>query len=126
MRTHGQKAAAAATGLALALAAAGAAQAQAQMTLDCQVQASRPDHGVQRWKRRIIISPSTRTVRILDDFGAGYTPRNTFAFMSMTPQRIVLEQGGGKVSYVDRLTGEYVLRNPRARFTLRGRCSGAR
>ena len=118
--------AAAAAGLTLAV--AGAAQAQAQMTLECQVRASRPDHGVTRWKRRIIINPSTRTVRILDDFGAGsgYTPRSTFAFMSMTPQRIMLEQGGGKVSYIDRTTGEYVLRNERARFTLRGRCSGAR
>lgn len=125
MTTHGLKAAMAAA-LALAVGAAGAAQAQAQMTLDCQVQASRPDHGLTRWKRRIIISPSTHAVRILDDFGAGYTPRSAFAFISMTPQRIALEQGGGKVSYIDRLTGEYVLRNPRARFALRGRCSGAR
>ncbi|HEY2049451.1 MAG TPA: hypothetical protein VGH03_08915 [Caulobacteraceae bacterium] len=124
MRTHGLKALAAA-GLALALAATDAAQAQEQMVLNCQVQSNRPDHGRTRWTRRITISPSSRTVRILDDFGAGFTPRNTFAFVSMTPQRITLEQSAGKVSFIDRKTGEYVLRNPRARFTVRGRCTGA-
>jgi hypothetical protein len=125
VRTFGRRAAAAAC-LVLALAGADAARAQAQMTLNCQVQANRPDHGRTRWTRRIIVSPSTRTVRILDDFGAGFTPRNTFAFVSMNPQRITLEEGGGKVSYIDRRTGEYVLRNQSARFMLRGRCSGAR
>jgi hypothetical protein len=125
MTTIGRRAAAA-VGLALALAAADAARAQSQMVLNCRVQSNRPDRGRTRWTRRIIITPSTRTVRILDDFGAGFTPRNTFAFVSMDPQRITLEQGGGKVSFIDRRTGEYVLRNPRARFTVRGRCSGPR
>jgi len=125
VRTFGKRAAAA-VGLALTLATAGAACAQDQMVLNCQVQSNRPDRGRTRWTRRIMINPSTRTVRILDNFGTGFTPRNTFAFVSMTPQRITLEQSGGKTSFIDRRTGEYVLRNPGARFTVRGRCSGAR
>jgi hypothetical protein len=118
--------AAAAAGLALVLATAGGASAQQQMVLNCQVQSNRPDHGRTRWTRRIIVIPSSRTVTILDNFGSGFTPRNTFAFVSMTPERITLEEGAGKTSFIDRRTGEYVLRNPRARFTVRGRCSGAR
>lgn len=114
-----------AAGLALAVAGAGAARA-ADMVLDCQVQASRPDHGMTHWKRRINVDPATRTVRILDDFGHGFVQRAEFPFVSMNLQRIVLEEHEGKLSFVDRTTGEYVLRNQRAHFMLRGRCSAAR
>ena len=123
MAANGRMAAAAA-GMALALAAAGGARAD--MVLDCQVQASRPDHGLTRWKRRITIAPNTHRVRIQDDFGRGFVPRSEYAFISLDPRRIVLEQSHGKVSYIDRRTGEYVLRNEAQRFTIRGRCSGAR
>ncbi|MBV8683227.1 MAG: hypothetical protein JO111_10160 [Caulobacteraceae bacterium] len=108
-------------GLALALATA----AQADMVLDCQVQANRPDHGMTHWRRQIVINPATRTVRISDDFGHGLLQRDEYAFVSMNMRRIVLEEHEGKLSYVDRMSGEYVLRNQRARFMLRGHCSGA-
>lgn len=115
---------AAAAGLALALATAGAARAD--MVLECQVQANRPDHGVTHWRRQIILNPSTRTVRIRDDFGHGWLQRDQYPFVSMNLRRIVLEEHEGKLSYIDRLSGEYVLRNPRVRFEIRGHCSGAR
>lgn len=111
-------------GVALAVMAAGAARAA--MVLDCQVEANRPDHGMTHWKRRIILDPPTRTVRILDDFGHGLLQRNEYPFVSMDARRIVLEEHEGKLSYIDRMTGEYVLRNQRARFMLRGRCTPAR
>lgn len=114
----------AAAGALVALTAAGASHAA--MTLNCQVQANRPDHGVTRWKRRIIIEPSTRIVRILDDFGRGFVPRTQYGFVSIDARRVVLEEGRGKTSYIDRQTGEYVLRNRAQGFTLRGRCSGGR
>jgi hypothetical protein len=41
----------------------------------------------------------------------------------MNLQRIVLEEHEGKISYIDRLSGEYVLRNTPRRFLLRGHCS---
>jgi hypothetical protein len=123
VRVNGRMGGAAAA-MALALAAAGAAQAN--MVLDCQVQASRPDHGLTHWKRRIIVDTPTRTVRILDDFGHGFLQRSEYAFVSIDTRRIMLEQSRGKMSYVDRVSGEYVLRNQPQRFMIRGHCSGAR
>ncbi len=105
-----------------ALLAAGSARA-ADMVFDCKVQANKPDHGLTQWRRRIIVDPPTRTTRILDDFGHGFVQRNDYAFVSMNPQRIVLEERAGQLSYIDRLSDEYVLRNAPHHFLLRGRCT---
>lgn len=106
------------------LAAAGAARA-ADIVLDCKVQANQPDHGKTQWRRRIIVSPPTRTVRIQDDFGQGFVQRAQYPLVSINLRRIVLEEHEGKTSFVDRMSGEYVLRNAPHRFMLRGRCTGA-
>jgi len=111
--------------VALLIASAGAVRA-APMVLDCQVQANQPDHGLTRWRRRIIIDPPTRSVRILDDFGHGYLQRAEYPLVSMNPSRIVLEEHAGKTSFIDRMTGDYVLRNEARRFLLRGHCVAAR
>jgi hypothetical protein len=110
--------------LSAAFAAAAATSSRAaDIVLDCHVEANQPDHGLTRWRRRIVVSPPTRTVRIFDDFGHGMTQRSEYAFVSMNLQRIVLEEHEGKISYIDRLSGEYVLRNTPRRFLLRGHCS---
>ncbi len=103
---------------------AGAARA-ADLVIDCRVQANQPDHGLTQWRRRIILDPPTRTTRILDDFGHGFIERSVFPFLSMNLQRIVLEDHGGKLSYIDRLSDEYVLRNAPHHFLLRGRCTSS-
>ncbi len=105
----------------LSVAAAGPGRAAA-LVLDCRVEANHADHGLTRWRRRIILDPPTRTTRISDDFGHGFVERDTYAFVSMNPRRIVLEEHGGKISYIDRMNGEYVLNNPERHFMLRGRC----
>jgi hypothetical protein len=94
----------------------------ADLVLDCKVEANHADHGLTRWRRRIILDPPTRTTRIMDDFGHGFVQRDTYAFVSMNPRRIVLEEHGAKVSTIDRMSGEYVLKNPEHRFMLRGHC----
>ncbi len=99
------------------------ARAARELAFDCKVEANQPDHGLRQWRRRILIeAPPARQVRILDDFGSGFTSRANFAFVSADARRIVLENGGGKLSYIDRESGEYVLRNPARRFMIRGRC----
>jgi hypothetical protein len=110
---------------ALLIGSAGGVRA-APMVLDCQVQANQPDHGLTRWRRRIIIDQPTRTVRILDDFGHGFLQRAQYPLVSINPSRIVLENHQGKTSFIDRLTGDYVLRNEARRFMLRGHCVAAR
>ncbi len=109
--------------LVLAVVAGTGCARAADMVFDCKVQANQPDHGRTEWRRRIIIDAPTRTTRILDDFGHGFEQRSVFAFVSMNMQRVVLEDHGGKLSYIDRLSDEYVLRNAPHRFLLRGRCS---
>jgi hypothetical protein len=104
--------------------AAGSVRA-ADLVFECHVQANQPDHGLTSWRRRIIIDPPTRTTRIQDDFGHGFVERSVYPFVSMNLRRVVLEEHGGKQSYIDRVSGEYVLRNAPRRFMLRGHCSAS-
>jgi hypothetical protein len=110
-----------------AAAASGAGACQgADLVLDCAVHASRPDHGRTEWRRRLIVDPATRQVRVLDDFGSGFAPRARFGLAGVTPARLILENSPAKVSYVDRRTGQYSLRDRPMNFTLTGRCAKGR
>jgi hypothetical protein len=112
-----------AAALTAGVAASGPARAARALTFDCKVEANQPDHGLTRWRRRIIVeAPPARQVSIQDDFGQGFVQRAAYRWVSVDARRIVLEEGGGKLSYIDRASGEYVLRNQARRFMIRGRC----
>ncbi|MDE2356298.1 MAG: hypothetical protein KGL69_06045 [Alphaproteobacteria bacterium] len=102
----------------------GLAQAE-PLTLVCHVHASRPDQGHSDWTRRLVIDSPTRTVKIFDDFGSGFTLRATYPLVGMNLRRITLEAGDGKESFVDRRTGQYRLINRAAHFELAGPCEKA-
>jgi hypothetical protein len=107
--------------LAAALAATGSAQA-ADLILDCNVHANQADHGRTDWRRRLVISPSTHMVEIFDDFGEGLKPRTRYRVLGMDGRRITLENGGGKIAYIDRQTHIYHLSDTPRSFTLEGPC----
>ena len=96
--------------------------AAAELRFECQVQASRPDAGVSQWRRRIVLTSADHMARYFDDIGQGMKPKSQHRFVSVSRQRIVLDAGGGKTSFIDRRTGSYVLRNQPQRFELHGRC----
>jgi hypothetical protein len=102
---------------------AGTARAADSMVLDCLVHANHPDHGVSDWTRRLMLDRRSRTVTILDNFGHGFVQRDRYPFVSVNLRRITLEEHGGKVAYVDRTSGQYVLRNPERHFELQGHCT---
>ncbi|HWE98891.1 MAG TPA: hypothetical protein VG248_03760 [Caulobacteraceae bacterium] len=110
--------------LTLWLTTAPPAATAAQLVLDCQVQANRSDHGVTRWRRRIVLTSADHMARFFDDVGHGFQPRSAHRFVLVSRERIVLDAAAGKQSFVDRRTGTYMLRNMAARFELRGRCAG--
>lgn len=106
------------------LSGAGAATAE-DLILDCKVHANRPDHGVTDWRRRLILSPS-HTVEIFDDFGQGLEHRARSRVLPVSGNRIILENGGGKLAYLDRQTRTYHLSNGPSHFTLEGPCERVR
>jgi hypothetical protein len=103
---------------------AGANFAQARdLILDCKVHANQADHGRTDWRRRLVISPSTHMVEIFDDFGEGLRPRTRYRVFALDdPRRITLENGGGKMAYIDRQTHIYHLSDTPRSFTLEGPC----
>ena len=101
---------------------ASAATAAPELRFECQVQASRPDAGFTHWRRRIVLTAADHLARYFDDTGQGMKPKSQHRFVSVSRTRIVLDAGDGKTSFIDRLTGDYVLRNQRQRFELHGRC----
>jgi hypothetical protein len=116
-----------AAALGAGLTTVGPAQAARVLAFDCRVEANQPDHGLTRWRRRIIVeAPPTRLVRISDDFGHGWIERASYRFVAADARRIVLEEGGGKVSTIDRESGDYVLRNEARHFMIKGRCQPGR
>ena len=96
--------------------------AAAELRFECQVQANRPDAGVSQWRRRIVLTSADHMARYFDDIGRGMQPKSQHRFVSVSRQRIVLDAGGGKTSFIDRRTGAYVLRNQPQSFELHGRC----
>ena len=101
---------------------AGAVQG-ADLVLNCVVHASRPDHGRTEWRRRLIIDLASRAVRVLDDFGGGFTQRAQYVLAGATPQRLILENSPTKQTFVDGRTGRYSLHDRSMNFSLNGRCA---
>ena len=108
---------------AVTLAIAGTASAEV-LSLVCRVQETK---GTARRVigRRLDIDLGRKTVRISDNLGRGWIFKNQYPFLSANRQRIQLEAGGGKESYVDRVAGLYVFRNQADGVTMRGPCQRA-
>ena len=109
-------------GLGVAL-AAGAAAAES-LDLVCHVHWTKP--GARRdGLRRIDIDLSAKTARFSDNEGRGWQAKGEHPIVSADRSRIVLDAGGGKDSYVDRLTGDYYFHNAKDGVTIRGPCEKA-
>ena len=105
------------------LASAGAASAEG-LSLVCRLQVTAPN-GRRTIERRLDIDLGRKTVRISDNLGRGWVFKNQYQFLSADRQRIRLESGGGKESYVDRFAGVYFFRNQADGVTMRGPCRPA-
>jgi hypothetical protein len=105
------------------LASAGAACAEV-LSLVCRAQVTAPN-GHRVIGRRLDIDLGRKTVRISDNLGRGWVFKNEYPFVSADRQRIELEAGGGKQSYVDRVSGTYFFRNQADGVTMRGPCQRA-
>jgi hypothetical protein len=75
--------------------------------------------------RRLDIDLGRKTVRISDNYGRGWVVKNQYPIVSANRQRIQLEAGPLKESYVDRVSGQYFFRNQTDRVTMRGPCNPA-
>jgi hypothetical protein len=107
-----------------ALAALLTAQAAVAETLNliCRVQWTRAGGAHRGGLRRLDIDLGAKTVRVSDDVGRGMTLKGEHPIVSADKDRIRLETGGGKESYVDRISGQYVFHNDKDGVTVRGPC----
>jgi hypothetical protein len=106
---------------AAALAAAETASAEV-LSLVCRVTETKGSaHRVIG--RRLDIDLGRKTVRISDNYGRGWEFKNAYPIVSADRQRIQLETGPVKESYVDRVSGQYFFRNQADRVTMRGPCN---
>jgi hypothetical protein len=94
------------------------------LSLVCRLQATAPN-GRRTVGRRLDIDLARKTVRISDNLGHGWVFKNEYPFLSANSQRIQLEAGGGKESFVDRLSGMYFFHNQADGVTMRGPCQKA-
>jgi hypothetical protein len=108
----------------LVAAIAGEPAAAAVLTLDCRVQSTKPGYS-ERGTRRLEIDLAAKTVRVSDNTGKGFQVRGTRPIVGADANRIVLDNGGGKTSFVDRHTGQYVFRNAAEKLVIQGRCAKA-
>jgi hypothetical protein len=92
------------------------------LNLLCRVHETRADGAHRDVRRRLEIDLQTKVVRFYDDVGHGWRFKNQYPYLSADADRIRLESGGGKESYVDRRTGTYVFRNQKTGLTIRGPC----
>jgi hypothetical protein len=105
------------------LAAAETASAEV-LSLVCRVQESKgAAHRVIG--RRLDIDLGRKTVRISDNYGRGWVFKNEYPIVSANRDRIQLESGPAKESYVDRVSGQYFFRNDADRVAMRGPCNRA-
>ena len=112
-------------GLLILLAAVVAGPASsAVLTLDCHVRSTKPGYS-RSGVRRLEIDLVAKTVKVSDNTGKGFEVRGTRPLVSADANRIVLEDGGGKSSSVDRHTGAYVFRNAAEKLVIQGRCAKA-
>ena len=110
--------------LTVAVAALLTAQAATAETLNlmCRVHWSKAGGAHREGRRRLDIDLAAKTVRVSDDVGRGMTVKGEHPIVSADKDRIRLQTGGGKESYVDRLTGQYVFHNDKDGVTIRGPC----
>jgi hypothetical protein len=110
--------------LTVSLAALLTGQAAAAETLNllCHVHWSKAGGAHREGRRRLDIDLGARTFRVSDDVGRGMTFKGERPIVSADKDRIRLETGGGKESYVDRLSGQYVFHNDTDGVTIRGQC----
>src|SRR5438874_4517534 len=110
--------------LALSMGVAAAAGPAAAETLNllCRVHETRADGAHRDIRRRLEIDLQAKKVRFYDDVGHGWRFKNEYAYLSADADRIRLESGGGKESYVDRRTGTYFFHNQKVGLTIRGPC----
>ncbi len=94
------------------------------LTLDCHVHSTKPGYS-RKGIRRLEIDLAARTVKVSDNTGKGFEVRGTRPLVSADANRIVLEDGGGQSSSVDRHTGAYVFRNTGEKLVIQGRCAKA-
>ena len=105
------------------LVSAGASSAE-MLNLVCRLHVTAPN-GARVIGRRLDIDLGRKTVRISDNLGRGWVFKNEYPFVSANPQRIELEAGGGKQSYVDRVSGTYFFHNQADGVTMHGPCQRA-
>jgi hypothetical protein len=74
------------------------------------------------FKRRLDMDLTAKTVRISDDIGHGWEFKRAGPLVSVDPDLIRIESGGGKDSSIDRHTASYVFHNQKDRVTISGHC----
>ncbi len=92
------------------------------LNLVCKVHETRAGGAHRDIRRRLDIDLSTKTVRFYDDLGQGWRFKREYSLLSADAARIRLESTEGKVSYVDRRTGDYYFHNQKGDLTIRGPC----
>ena len=108
---------------ATSLALAGTASAET-LSVVCRVNESRGE--VHRQVvRRIDIDLTGKFARFADDTGKGWQSRGGHPIVSVDRNRIVIDAGGGKDSYIDRVSGQYFLHNSNDHVVMRGSCQKA-
>lgn len=103
------------------LAAASAARAET-LNLMCRVHWSKAGGAHREGRRRLDIDLGAKAVRVSDDLGRGMTLKGEQPIASVDKNRIRIETGGGKDSYVDRVSGAYYFHNDKNGVTIRGPC----
>jgi hypothetical protein len=95
------------------------------LSLICRVRESLPNGRHRELRRRLDLDLQAKSVAFRDDTGKGWRVRQGYHFVSANADRIVLEAGGGKESYVDRRSGQYYFHNSANGLTIRGPCAKA-
>jgi hypothetical protein len=105
------------------LAVRGAASAET-LSVVCRVMESKgPAH--RQLARRIDIDLQAKTAHFADNPGHGWQSKGEHPIVSVGRERIVLDAGGGKDSYLDRVSGQYFLHNQNDGVIMRGSCHRA-
>jgi hypothetical protein len=105
------------------LTAAGTASAET-VSVICRVMESKgTEH--RELTRRIDIDLHAKMARFADNVGRGWKAKGEHPIVSVSRDRIVLDAGGGKDSYLDRVSGQYFLHNQNDGVVMRGSCHKA-
>jgi hypothetical protein len=105
------------------LVAAAAAPAET-LSVVCRVMESK-GAAHRQLARRIDIDLQTKTAHFADNAGHGWQSKGEHPIVSAGRDRVVLDAGGGKDSYLDRVSGQYFLHNQNDGVVMRGSCHKA-